>query len=165
MRTMQDSCTPWMVPAPSAGATPTLTNDNPDYLHADKEHPVSITPGELRARLQPTILLRMTAPVAPAPGNTDVTAPTPVFTAGMVVFAQYIGNGRLVLTPVRRVGSWGPQVVMASALNTTSTIITDHELSLAFTEALPAPKPATEVEKPPRRQNASSLINGQIGGF
>lgn len=85
-----------------------------------------ITPGELRGRTQPTILLRMLSPVDAAPGNTD--GPGKVFTAGDVVFAQYIGNGRLILDPVRRTAQNGPQVVMASALNTTAEIITADEL-------------------------------------
>lgn len=105
-------------------------NRNPDYLHTTKENPVMITPGELRGRLQPTILLRMTSSVHAAPGNTDTDQK--VFGPGVVVFAQYIGNGRLVLTPVARNGVYAPAVVMASALNTTAEIITEDDLRKAF---------------------------------
>lgn len=101
-------------------------NDNPDYLHHDKEHTVTITPGELRGRVQPTILLRMTSQVAAAPGNTDTAGL--VFHAGLVVFAQYVGNGRLLLTPIMRGTGWAPHVVMASALNTTAEIVPESEL-------------------------------------
>lgn len=97
---------------------------------------MTITPGELRGRTQPTLLLRMTSPVDAAPGNTD--GPGKVFMAGDVVFAQYIGNGRLLLTPVRRNSISGPQVVMASALNTTAEIIDERELGALFG---PRPKP------------------------
>lgn len=89
-----------------------------------------ITPGELRGRTQPTILLRMTGNVEAAPGNTDGQGP--VFRPGLVVFAQYVGNGRLVLTPVDPATGWGSQVVMASALNSTAEIIPAHELEKAF---------------------------------
>jgi hypothetical protein len=90
-----------------------------------------ITPGELRGRTQPTILLRMTNGVDAAPGNTDGEGA--VFRPGLVVFAQYIGNGRLLLTPVDPGTGWGPQVVMASALNSTAEIIPAHELEKALT--------------------------------
>lgn len=89
-----------------------------------------ITPGELRGRTQPTILLRMLSPVQPAPGNTDTDQP--VFTAGVIVFAQYIGNGRLLLDPIIRSGDHSPQVVMASALNSTAEIIPDNDLRELF---------------------------------
>jgi hypothetical protein len=101
-----------------------------------KESTVTITPGELRGRTQPTLLLRMTSPVDAAPGNTD--GPGKVFMAGDVVFAQYVGNGRLLLTPVRRTAMTGPQVVMASALNTTAEIIDERELDALFAQH---PKP------------------------
>src|ERR1043165_1173258 len=87
---------------------------------------MTITPGELRGRTQPTILLRMTDSVAAAPGNTDGEGP--VFRPGMLVFAQYVGNGRLILTPVAPGTPWGPQVVMASALNSTAEVVPAHEL-------------------------------------
>lgn len=93
-----------------------------------KEHAMPITPGELRGRTQPTLLLRMTEAVQSAPGNTDTDGL--VFGPGVVVFAQYIGNGRLLLTPVSR--DLAPQVVMASALNSTANIITDTEITKAF---------------------------------
>jgi hypothetical protein len=95
-----------------------------------KEPIVSITPGELRGRTQPTILLRMTSSVAPAPGNEDGS--TQVFRAGLVVFAQYIGNGRLLLTPIDPMPGYPAQVVMASALNSTAEIIGSEELADAF---------------------------------
>lgn len=95
-----------------------------------KETTVTITPGELRGRTQPTIMLRMTSEVTPAPDNTD--GDTPVFREGVVVFAQYVGNGRLILTPIDPSEAWGPQVVMASALNTTAEILPEHELAAAF---------------------------------
>lgn len=107
-----------------------LINNNHDYLHHDKENPMSITPGELRGRLQPTILLRMTAAVQSAPGNTDTDGM--VFGPGVVVFAQYIGNGRLILTPLDTSYVHGSHVVMASALNTTAEIIKNAELANAF---------------------------------
>lgn len=81
---------------------------------------MTITPGKLRALTQPTILLLMDAPVSEAPGESEST--DTVFERGMYVFAQYIGNGRLLLTPLYP-GKWGAHVVMASALNSTSSIV------------------------------------------
>lgn len=116
---------------PTFGASWTWQdNDNPDYLHHDKEHTMTITPGELRGRLQPTILLRMTSSVDAAPGNTDGQGK--VFGPGVVVFAQYIGNGRLILKPVARNGIYAEAVVMASALNTTAEIIPEQEIHDLF---------------------------------
>lgn len=86
---------------------------------------MTITPGALRALTQPTILLRMDRPVAAAPGNPN--GPGEVFGAGTLVFAQYIGNGRLLLTPVTT-SPHVAQVVMASALNDTSTILPQADL-------------------------------------
>jgi hypothetical protein len=92
-----------------------------------------IQPGELRGRTQPTILLRMTQPVIPAPHNTDGDR-EPVFETGLVVFATYVGNGRLILDPIDKSTQWGSQIVMASALNTTAEIINHEELRKAFQE-------------------------------
>lgn len=122
---------------PSAAARVGATVPLPAHDITDedlrKDTVMTITPGELRARTQPTILLRMTGPVAPAPGDTD-SGPDPqtVFQTGVVVFAQYIGNGRLFLDPVDKTGGWAPHVVMASALNSTSEIITQGELIDVF---------------------------------
>jgi hypothetical protein len=102
----------------------------------DKEKAMAITPGELRGRTQPTILLRMLKPVEPAPGNVD--RKLPVFSDGEVVFAQYIGNGRLLLTPVDTTSGYGPQVVMASALNSTAEIISRDQLFNGFNAKQPS---------------------------
>lgn len=88
---------------------------------------MTITAGKLRGLTQPTIVLRMDKPVAEAPGERDET----VFAEGIYVYAQYIGNGRLLLTPVGNPG-WGSHVVMASALNSTSTIVEDDEVGRAL---------------------------------
>lgn len=81
---------------------------------------MSITPGKLRGLTQPTIVLYMESGVPEAPGESEHV--DTVFERGMFVFAQYIGNGRLILMPVAP-GTWGPHVVMASALNGTSSIV------------------------------------------
>lgn len=109
------------------------------FNNMHKEPTVSITPGELRGRTQPTILLRMTSSVAAAPDDTGGVA-RQVFRKGLIVFAQYVGNGRLLLTPVDHGAGYTSQVVMASALNTTAEIITDNELADAFrrTSDMPA---------------------------
>lgn len=89
-----------------------------------------ITPGELRGRTQPTIILRMDSTVAAAP-----PAQVQVFEPGLYVFAQYIGNGRLLLTPVDPTAGFDSEVVMASALNSTATIINGSKLVLTPVEA------------------------------
>lgn len=51
-----------------------------------------ITNSELRARLQPTVLVRLTAPIEVRPGVFR-------FAAGTVVMAQFWGAGQIVLNP------------------------------------------------------------------
>jgi hypothetical protein len=89
---------------------------------------MTITPGKLRGLTQPTIILRMDAAVEEAPGESHADV---VFQDGVFVFAQYVGNGRLLLTPVAP-GMWGPHVVMASALNGTSSIVDTATLADAL---------------------------------
>src|SRR5690348_5346306 len=88
---------------------------------------MSITPGRLRALTQPTIILRLNTDVPAAPGET----------AGRIgagfVFAQYVGNGRLLLTPIG-VSMWESTVVMASALNATSTVVEGRDVVAALYE-------------------------------
>lgn len=91
---------------------------------------MTITPGKLRALTQPPILLRMEDSVAEAPGESPEKrlsfAPGTqrhVFAPGTIVFAQYIGNGRLLLTPLSPTNGFGSHVVMASALNGTASIV------------------------------------------
>lgn len=88
---------------------------------------MTITAGKLRGLTQPTIILRMDKPVAEAPGERDQT----VFAEGVYVYAQYIGNGRLLLIPIGNVG-WGSHVVMASALNSTSSIVENDDVDQAL---------------------------------
>lgn len=92
---------------------------------------MTITPGKLRGLTQPTLILRMDSPVLEAPGESSYTDPDKVFDKGVYVFAQYVGNGRLLLTPVAP-GVWGPHVVMASALNSTSSIVDGATLADAL---------------------------------
>lgn len=99
---------------------------------------MTITAGKLRALTQPPILIRMDKPVAEASGEGDRTGP--VFEAGMVLFAQYIGNGRLELTPLNPTLGWGSHVVMASALNSTASILNGAEVE---------PLLITATERPP----------------
>lgn len=80
---------------------------------------MSITPGKLRGLTQPTIILRMEASVPEAPGESELT----VFGPGDLVYAQYVGNGRLLLTPVGSRTGYGSHVVMASALNGTASVV------------------------------------------
>lgn len=97
-----------------------------------------ITPGVLRGLTQPTIVLRMTAAVPPAPGDMDGTGsyhgdtPALVFNPGMLVFAVYVGNGRLILTPIDSESVHSPHVVMASALNATAEIVSGRDIVQAF---------------------------------
>lgn len=84
-----------------------------------------ITPGKLRGLTQPTIVLMMerSAPIAPG----EIDEGKPAFSSGTFVFAQYIGNGRLLLTPISMEDD-GPRVVMASALNSTASIVDSESL-------------------------------------
>lgn len=88
---------------------------------------MTVTAGKLRALTQPIIVLRMDKSVNEAPGERDQT----VFADGIYVYAQYIGNGRLLLTPIGNPG-WGSHVVMASALNSTSTVVENDEVARAL---------------------------------
>lgn len=89
---------------------------------------MTITAGKLRGLTQPTIMLKMESPVAEAPGEGDRT----VFGPGIYVLAQYVGNGRLLLSPLDPSTGWGQHVVMASALNSTSSIVEGHAISEAL---------------------------------
>lgn len=88
---------------------------------------MTITPGKLRALTQPTIMLRMEmgVDVAPGEGNHEV------FGVGVLVYAQYIGNGRLLLTPVGT-SAWPAAVVMASALNSAASIVDGDTVATAL---------------------------------
>lgn len=90
---------------------------------------MTITAGKLRGLTQPTIVLRMDAPVAEAPGENDET----VFDTNVYVLAQYVGNGRLILAPLDpSTDQWGPRVVMASALNSTATVVAGNRVAYAL---------------------------------
>lgn len=52
-----------------------------------------ITNSELRARLQPTLLVQLTGPVEVRPGHWR-------FAAGTLVIAQFWGAGQIILNPV-----------------------------------------------------------------
>jgi hypothetical protein len=92
---------------------------------------MTITAGKLRGLTQPTIVLRMEKSVNEAPGERDRT----VFDAGMFVLAQYVGNGRLLLTPIDPNTKWGSHVVMASALNSTSSVVDGDQIAAALYKA------------------------------
>lgn len=93
---------------------------------------MTITPGALRALTQPTIVLRVDVPVQAAPGEWSEWL-NPCY-----AFATYVGNGRLLLTPFGRTFQQ-PTVVMASALNTTATIIHGRTVEMALRNAARIP--------------------------
>lgn len=73
-----------------------------------------ITPGELRARLQPIELLKIEKPVPLLDGG-EALEP------GTIVFAQYIGNGDVILTPIT--GDMHGYVAKAGVINGVASFV------------------------------------------
>jgi len=86
-----------MAAAPADQADQTGKTDDLDRMTGRQ-----VTTGELRARLQRIIPLRLTAPVVGLDGYSH-------FGTGTVVYAQYWGGGQVLLTPARLEG--GPPIM------------------------------------------------------
>jgi hypothetical protein len=109
---------------------------------------MAITHGELRARLQPTILLRATDTLPAVEGGT-------VFEAGTLLFAMYAGDGNILLSPV--VASQGaPAIVKASQVNSRATLLSERELGSIAT--VYGTGPALRESREAREQRATAAM-------